>query len=729
MKRHLFLLIVLFITSLQQTLSAQNISVKSFQPLPNDLTARVDAVTNDNGQTCALVKIVTTERGFEFDPDGLGMCGSVDESHAGEVWIWLSPGARRITIRHKTLGVLRDYEYPVAIESACTYEMVLVTGRVTTIVEEQNRANYVTLTISPTDAIVKIDGSLVVLNQGQFSKRYPVGQHRYEAFCDLYHPLSGTFQIAPDNTTNLQLSLQPNYGYIKVTSEPVSGATVFIDGRTVGTTPYTSDKMQSGLHTVQAAAEMYKDVTKQVTISDNQTTEVTLTLAPNFAEPVFTCADKDAEIWVNGEKKGTGQWSGKLAAGDYRVEARKASHRTSTRQLTLEIGYNNTITLDAPTPITGKIDVNSTPFGADILLDGKNMGTTPRILNQVLVGDHELRIEKTGCAPETRTVTVEEGKTVEVSVELATGRTVTLKSEPVGADIFVDGTRVGTAPYTTTLSFGIHRLKAEKEGVVKEETVTVSEQGQTEWTLNVQKGPQTETITVNGVSFKMVAVKGGTFTMGCTSEQGSDCWDDEKPAHQVTVSDFCIGETEVTQALWKAVMGSNPSSFKGDDRPVEKVSWDDCQEFIRKLNRLTGRTFRLPTEAEWEYAARGGSKSRGYKYSGSNTLGNVAWYTVNCYNKGISSPDYGTHSVKGKRANELGLYDMSGNVWEWCGDWKGSYSNTAQTDPAGPSSGSSRVLRGGSWLSSARSGRVSRRYSYYPGYRDNYGGFRLVTVQ
>ena len=235
--------------------------------------------------------------------------------------------------------------------------------------------------------------------------------------------------------------------------------------------------------------------------------------------------------------------------------------------------------------------------------------------------------------------------------------------------------------------------------------------------------------TVNGVTFKMIYVKGGTFTMGCTSEQGSDCYGNEKPSHQVTLSDFYMGETEVTQALWQAVMGNNPSYFKGDDRPVESVNWNDCQEFIHKLNQLTGKTFRLPTEAEWEYAARGGDKSRGYKYAGSNTIGNVAWYTVNCHDKGSNSPDYGTHPVKGKQANELGLYDMSGNVWEWCTDWYGSYSSSSQTNPTGPSSGSLHVLRGGSWTCSARRCRVADRNGYSPGVRIINDGFRLSLVQ
>ncbi len=235
---------------------------------------------------------------------------------------------------------------------------------------------------------------------------------------------------------------------------------------------------------------------------------------------------------------------------------------------------------------------------------------------------------------------------------------------------------------------------------------------------------QNITVTVNGVSFTMIFVKGGTFQMGATSEQGSDAQSDEKPAHSVTLSNFYIGETEVTQALWQAVMGENPSNWKGSNLPVEMVSWNDCQTFITKLNQLTGRRFRLPTEAEWEYAARGGTKSRGYKYSGSNTLSSVAWYWENSGDK-ILSGDWRydkitanhckTHPVKQKTPNELGIYDMSGNVWEWCQDWYASYSSSAQTNPQGPASASSRVCRGGGWDYSARLCRVARRDSSSPG--------------
>ena len=232
------------------------------------------------------------------------------------------------------------------------------------------------------------------------------------------------------------------------------------------------------------------------------------------------------------------------------------------------------------------------------------------------------------------------------------------------------------------------------------------------------KSLETITFTVNGVSFEMVYVEGGTFTMGATAEQGADAFDWEKPAHSVTLSSFMIGKTEVTQELWQAVMGCNPSYFKGSKRPVENVSWDDCQEFISKLNAVTGQKFRLPSEAEWEYAARGGKNNRGYKYSGSNDIGSVAWYEDNSSKQ--------THDVATKQPNELGLYDMSGNVWEWCGDRYGDYSSSAQTNPKGPNTGSYRVFRGGNWTNYARFCRVSHRGTGLPSDRDFIIGFRLV---
>jgi formylglycine-generating enzyme required for sulfatase activity len=220
---------------------------------------------------------------------------------------------------------------------------------------------------------------------------------------------------------------------------------------------------------------------------------------------------------------------------------------------------------------------------------------------------------------------------------------------------------------------------------------------------------------LNDFGIEMVYVKGGTFQMG--SNDGDS---DEKPVHTVTVSDFYIGKYEVTQKQWREIMGNNPSNFKNcDNCPVEMVSWNDVQEFIKKLNQKTGKNYRLPTEAEWEYAARGGSQSRGYKYAGSNNIGEVAWYDDNSSSK--------THAVGGKKPNELGIYDMSGNVYEWCSDWYGNYSAGSQRNPQGPTSGTIRVLRGGGWGSGAGVCRVSGRFLNAPGGRDRNSGFRLAV--
>ncbi|MGM9691821.1 MAG: SUMF1/EgtB/PvdO family nonheme iron enzyme [Alloprevotella sp.] len=297
----------------------------------------------------------------------------------------------------------------------------------------------------------------------------------------------------------------------------------------------------------------------------------------------------------------------------------------------------------------------------------------------------------------------------------AAGYDVTFSCNAPGARIVVDGTSTVTNAGSLFLRTGSHTVRVTAAGYEDySSSFSVNSSNRTCSISMTKKRNQNKTYTVSGVSFDMVFVEGGTFQMG------SNDYSDEQPVHQVTLSNYYIGKTEVTQELWQAVMGSNPSysSFKGAKNPVNNVSWNDCQDFIRKLNSLTGGSFRLPTEAEWEFAARGGNKSRGYKYSGSDNLGSVAWYEDNSGSE--------VHPVGSKMPNELGLYDMSGNVWEWCADWYGSYSSSSQTNPAGPSSGSGRVKRGGSWNGSAAGCRVAGRGDGAPAISGNDLGLRLA---
>lgn len=245
-----------------------------------------------------------------------------------------------------------------------------------------------------------------------------------------------------------------------------------------------------------------------------------------------------------------------------------------------------------------------------------------------------------------------------------------------------------------------------------------------------------DNIITTSANMEFVLVPGGTFKMGNTFEQ--DGFEDELPVHQVTLTDFYISTFEVTQAEWTAVMGSNPSTFKGDMKPVENISWFDAIDFCNKLSEKEGlkpaytigrnnratcdwsaNGYRLPTEAEWEYASRGGKESKGYIYSGSNAIDEVGFYKENSMSM--------SHPTGSKVPNELGIYDMSGNVWEWCWDWySNSYSPEAVTNPHGVEQGIERCRRGGSWAQISKSARSSNRLGTPPELKFNYVGIRLV---
>ncbi|MBP9995300.1 MAG: SUMF1/EgtB/PvdO family nonheme iron enzyme, partial [bacterium] len=653
----------------------------------------------------------------------------------GEVWLYLTYHADYIKISHPDFSST-EFTFPYDMKPNGCYELTLVNNfNQGPVVPEKTMYNYLIVKADQPNAVITIDGQYA--GEGEASKSFKVGEtHTWSIECELYHPESGNATIVKDNAVTVEKTLRPAFGFINITSTPESGATVFVDNKKVGTTPFKTDRIASGEHKVRVMKEMYSTAEKTITVTDGNTTQAAISLSANFVNATVT-TDSNADIYIDSELKGKGRWTGRLSDGSHTFEARKASHKPSLKNVTLTLGKDENITITSPEPIYGTLDVNSEPMEAAIIIDGVRRGETPAIINDILIGTHELRLEKSGCATVTKTITLDEKNLLAVNEKLQTGREISISTDQQGDQLYADGNYLGASPLTATLTFGVHTIKAVRDSKAVEKTITVAQTGGDGSVRLVFKFKlKNRTFTVNGVTFEMIAVKGGTFTMGASSGD-SYADSDEKPTHSVTLGNYYMGKFEVTQELWEAVMGSNPSEFKGSKLPVEQVSWDDCQTFIRKLNSLTGANFRLPTEAEWEYAARGGSKSKGYKYSGSNSIGEVAWYWENSGDRVLSggwdaarilNNNCKTHTVGSKSPNELGIYDMSGNVYEWCQDWYGSYGSGSQTNPQGPSSGSGRVRRGGCWYNNASYCRVSNRGSNTPGNRDNNLGFRVVLI-
>ncbi len=703
----MMIFLLLMLTSL--VTNAQGIAVEKFEAAPEDLTANLKGtqVLDQNGDVCALIRIQTTQKGFTFDVGALGIT-KTDDNKTAEVWVYVPAGVKRISIRHPQLGSLINYYFPIEIQGARTYRMYLTTGQVQTIVHNAITQQYVMFSVTPPDALVELDGNFLDVKDGTATKRMAFGTYNYTVQAPLYHSVSDTVVVCdPKNKHVKAITLSPAFGYISVPANAtLSGAKVFIDNEYKGTVPFRSERLKSGPHDVRIMQNKYAPAQQTVTVADNQTIEVAPVLAADFATLTLTTA-AEAEIWINDQLRGKGSWTGDLSSGAYTIECRRESHRKTIKELAVTPSMTGqTIPLAAPVPIYGMVDISSSPAGADIYIDNVKVGTSPMIIPECLIGSHTVSITKQGYSQFTQTINVAENTTTEVSATLQNGRPITITAAD-NAIIHIDGTSMGTSTFSGNLAYGKHTVYAELNGKRTDSKTIDVPMGSTAALPNVTL-LFNKTFTVKGVTFTMVAVEGGTFMMGATSEQESDASSIEKPVHQVTLSSYYIGQTEVTQALWEAVMGKNPSKFKGDNKPVEEVSWDDCQDFVIKLNQLTGKRFRLPTEAEWEYACRGGKKSRGYKYSGSNTIRNVAWYDGNSSSK--------THPVATKSPNELGIYDMSGNVLEWCQDWYGYYSSAAQTSPTGASSGSDRVSRGGCWYNSAWDCRSSNRHSYVPDY-------------
>ena len=479
--------------------------------------------------------------------------------------------------------------------------------------------------------------------------------------------------------------------------------------------------LNNGTYNYQVSAKDYHDERGEFTVSGAKV-DKRVELKPAFGWLTIDASGtlKDANIFVDNTLIGKTPISrSQLSSGTHHVRIVKDMYVTYEDSITIsdgqELRYSASLAADFAT-VTITADAGSDIYVNDVL-KGKSPWT-----GTLSTGTYIFEARKQGhrTTSLSKTITAEPAQqSYKLDAPTPIMGTINVMCTPLKADVYVDGKMVGTTPLMHELIIGKHKITLRKGGYADhEQTITVEEGKVTDVTatLSEQKVAKitgaTFTETVKGLNLKMILVEGGTFAMGSTSGDS-----DEKPVHNVTLDSYYIGETEITQAQWRAVMGSNPSYYTGDNRPVENVSWEDAQKFCKKLSELTGKKYVLPTEAQWEYAARGGNKSKGYTYSGSNNVGDVAVY------------DTSSHSnVKSKKPNELGIYDMSGNVWEWCSDWYGSYSSSAQTNPQGPSSGSYRVLRGGSWDGGSNDCRAAYRGNINPSHRNGSCGFRVVCL-
>lgn len=461
----IFLLNLLFLSI---SVLGQNLSVSSFKLLDTDLTANTAGTMemDQNGETATLIKVVTTQTGFTFDGGALGIVKTVQKP--SEIWVYVPRGLKKISISHPQLGIIRDYYFPVAIEAARTYEMILVSGEVQTVIKQTSDSQYIVIKVTPSNAIVELNNEILPTSEGVAQKFVKLGTYDYRVQAKDYHTTAGKVTIDdPNNKKLLDINLKPAFGWIEIpANEEYNGAQVYIDNELIGTSPIKSKNISSGTHSLKIAKALYQTYEESVIVEDNKTTFITPKLVADYSN-VTLLVDNDAEIYVNEEYKGAGMWTGNLGSGLYIFEAKKKNHRST--KATHEINSLQKqlrINLEAPTPIYGKLNITSTPTISDVIFDGKPVGQTPLFIPDCLIGEHQIEIKHSGYQNYNSTLIVKENENNNIDAILNEYIPVFINCNVPKPTLYLNGEYYGTINESINLLPDDYTIKLSKDGYI-----------------------------------------------------------------------------------------------------------------------------------------------------------------------------------------------------------------------------------------------------------------------
>lgn len=461
--KFIYLLLVCFLYTLNSF--SQQISVKSFIALPKDLDARVNyPKTDQNGETCAIIKVETSENDFSWESDQLGIVKA--ERKVGEYWLYVPHGAKKLTIKHDKLGILRDYHYPEPIKEACCYELKLNIGTINQIVHEAILGEYIVIKAEPSTAQIFIDDTLK--GNGEINLKLKLGKHTYRVEDLMYETQVGIFELV-DKKVILEFKLKPDFGYLNIISAPVNGAKIFIDKMDIGkSTPLDLFKLKPGKHFVEVKMNYYQSKGKEIVVNLNQTSIANFEMEPNFAE-IQVNSMPLADIFINEEKRGFGNWSGKLTAGSiYTIEARKEGYHSAKTDISIRAGKTETIKLELIAK-KGNLDISTNIPDAKVEINGKDYGKTPLILkNELLEGEYTLKLSLEGFSTIEKKIVINEGVLKEIKEVFPESGTLTIHSNPAGVNVLLDGDFIGKTPLNVQRKYGKLNLSFSKNKYISQ---------------------------------------------------------------------------------------------------------------------------------------------------------------------------------------------------------------------------------------------------------------------